>query len=161
MTGESVRDVPATPRSYICFEFMRVFRRGILPIHFDGGVGELVDEFGSYLLPFFLLLFGGGGGSSLLSYAPTTTTKTLEETTRTTTMTTRTTTRAVRRAKSEGGATFRATLDGHFLCRSRMQVQVGVIMCGGFWGQLMSREVRHPNSGNIMLWFRKYDFFMQ
>ena len=110
--------------------------RGILPIHFDGGVGELVDEFGPYLLPFFFVLVRGRRGIIIV---------------------------VLRsddddedaggdddddgdgdgdgRQEGEGGASLRATLDGHFSCRSRMQVQVGVMMCGGFWGQLIGQAV--------------------
>ena len=108
--------------------------RGILPIHFDGGVGELVDEFGPYLRPFFFVLVRGRMGIIIV---------------------------VLRsddddedaggdddddgdgdgRQVGEGGASFRATLDGHFSCRSRMQVQVGVMMCGGFWGQLIGQAV--------------------
>ena len=44
--------MPAAPGSQIRLEPTR-FVRVILPEHFDGGVGELVDELGAYLLPFF------------------------------------------------------------------------------------------------------------
>jgi len=107
---------------------MRIVR-GIVPIHFDICVGKLVDELGSYLLPFFFRVGGEGiivvlragddvdaGGDDDDDDGDD------------------------GRQEGEGGASFRATLDGHFSCRS------GTMLCGVT-----------ANSGNIM-WFRKHDF---